>query len=35
MSIEHITTQSNVEAHWNSKEKKLGDAKSASSNALG
>ena len=35
-SLSHNHTKSNVEAHWNSKEKKkLVDAESASSNALG
>ena len=30
----HNHTKSNVEAHWNSKEKKLANAESTSSNAL-
>ena len=31
----HNHTKSNLKAHWNSKEKKLADDESASSNALG
>ena len=31
----HNHTKSNVEAHWNSKEKKLANVESTSSNALG